>query len=397
MDGSTPMHEQSNRVRFENSWLEIRSGIRHLRLNEADHYRTGYAFGRLMQMSDDPILRLLKHRFLGWLVSFAAFVSRRFFANIRIPECYLDEIRGYADSTGIPYAQLYFMNFCFDVLKKFGFHCSTLVFFNPKAVLIGRNTDLHPWLAALALRFTLPTVTDVSIPGKHRFSQVSIPFFVGALNGFNQSGIAVNSHQIIHVRETADGPRLATPLLMRMLLEQANDLAGAEALVRQNPTLRSLNVVVTSETERRAVVFEVNPAQVNALSEAGGVCCATHFASTTMGKLHDGPIGTSQARQASMLAMMAENRQPDAPALIGMLQDQRNGPAHRTSGRSLTNHGTFQSFLFDLTHRRILVSNGLKRPVSLSGEFIAVDVNGAGELPAAWKQEVRNEPERQTA
>lgn len=377
------MRDQSNRVRFENSWLEIRSGIRCIRLNEADHYQTGFAYGRLMQLSDDPILRLLKHRFLGWLVSFAAIVSRRFFANIRIPECYLDEIRGYADSTGIPYAQLFFMNFCFDVLKKFGFHCSTLVFFNPDAVLIGRNTDLHPWLAALALRFTRPTVADVSIPGKHRFSHVSIPFFVGALNGFNQLGIAVNSHQIIHARETTDGSRLATPLLMRMLLERASDLAGAAELVRQNPTLRSLNVVVTSETERRAVVFEVNPAQVNALSAADSVCCATHFASPTMSKLHDGPIGTSQARLASMQAMMAENRRPDASALIGMLQDQRNGLAHRTSGRSLTNHGTFQSFLFDLTHRRILVSNGLKRPVSLSGEFIEVDDNGASGFSAA--------------
>lgn len=370
-------------IRFENSWLETRSGIRYIRLNEADHYRTGYAFGRLMQMSDDPVLRLLKHRFLGWLVSFGAFVSRRFFANIRIPECYLEEIRGYADSTGIPYAQLYFLNFCFDVLKKFGFHCSTLVFFNPDSVLIGRNTDLHPWLAALALRFTRPTITDVSIPGKNRFSHVSIPFFVGALNGFNQSGMAVNSHQIINVRETTNGPRLATPLLMRMLLEQADDLSGAETLVRQNPTLRSLNVVVTSERERKAVVLEVNPERVNVMPEAAAVCCATHFASATMGKLHDGPIGTSQARLASMQALMTENRQPDATALIGMLQDQRNGLAHKTSGRSLTNHGTFQSFLFDLTRRRIRISNGLKRPVSLNCEFIEVKVNGADELPAA--------------
>ncbi len=102
-----------------------------------------------------------------------------------------------------------------------------------------------------------------------------------------------------------------------------------------------------------------------------------------MGKLHDGPIGTSQARLASMQALMTENRQPDATALIGMLQDQRNGLAHKTSGRSLTNHGTFQSFLFDLTRRRIRISNGLKRPVSLNCEFIEVKVNGADELPAA--------------
>lgn len=371
-------------IRYENSWLEIHSGIRYIRLNEADYYRTGYAYGRLMQLSDDPILPLLKCRLLGFLVSIVAAVSRRMFANIQIPSRYLDEIRGYSDATGIPYARLYFMNFCFDVLKKFGFHCSTLVFFNPEAVLIGRNTDLHPWLAALALRFTRPTITDVSIPGKCRFSHVSIPFFVGSLNGFNQSGISVNSHQIIHAREMADGPKLATPLLMRMLLEEANDLAGAEALVRQNPTLRSLNVVVTAEKERESLVCEINPEQVNVISGEGARCCATHFASAAMCKLHDGPIDASQARLASMQDLAAENPQPNAPALIAMLQDHRNGMAHKTSGRSLTNDGTYQSFLFDLTHRRILVSNGLRRPVSLTGEFVEVEVNGTGEGSAVF-------------
>jgi hypothetical protein len=301
--------------------------------------------------------------------------------QLRVPDRYRDEIRGYADATGIPFEHLFVLNFCFDVLKKYGFHCSTLAVFDAQTTLVGRNTDLLPMLARFALKYCTPMIVDVAIPGQNRFSHVSVPLFVGALNGFNEAGIAVNSHQIIHAAERPSGPRLASSLLMRMLLEKAASLEDAHEIIAGNLSMRSLNIVVVSHGSRKGAVFEVHPERFHAVHHDGNFACTTHFESDTMRPLHDGVITPSQTRLASMRAMLAENHQPDHQTLLGWLRDCRNGPEHRLSGRSVSNHGTYQSFLFDLGQRCVLLSNGRKVPVSSSGEFVPVRVNGPETRP----------------
>lgn len=219
------------------------------------------------------------------------------------------------------------------------------------------------------------------MPGRVRFSHVSIPLFVGVLNGFNAHGIGVHSHQILNVDEQPRGPRLASGLLMRLLLERADSLEAAASIARRHPTVRSLNVMVVSHQEQRGIVLEVHPDQVHVAAPAGNFGCATHFESALMRPRHGGDIGPSQARLATMAALIDEHPRPDAAALQHMLQDRRNGLRHRLSGRSLANAGTFQSFVFDLARGRVWISNGSHRPVAVHGEFVELTVGGAA--PAA--------------
>ena len=58
---------------------------------------------------------------------------------------------------------------------------------------------------------------------------------------------------------------------------------------------------------------------------------------------------------------------------IEILKDHRNGIQRDTTGYSIANIGTFQSFVFDVTRGEVYISNGKKLPVPLNGEFIKIN------------------------
>ena len=123
------------------------------KLNEKDYYSTGFAYGQLLVKSKNPIIKFLKNKFVKLVISILYLITKRHYKKLRIPKEYLDEIRGYSDSTGIAYNHIFLLNFGFDVLTKYGFHCSTISFFNKKSILVGRNTDVPPHVAKIALKY----------------------------------------------------------------------------------------------------------------------------------------------------------------------------------------------------------------------------------------------------
>jgi hypothetical protein len=63
------------------------------------------------------------------------------------------------------------------------------------------------------------------------------------------------------------------------------------------------------------------------------------------------------------------------PEFIEILKDHRNGMKYPDGRQSITNEGTYQSFIFDLTNKLIFMSNGDKQPVSLTGKYVKIKVN----------------------
>ncbi len=362
--------------KYSNSSIENIVGIDYLKLNEKDHYSTGYAYGQLLVKSKNPIIKLLKNRLVRIFLSTAYFLIKKHYKNIRIPKDYADEIKGYSDSTGINYNHIFLLNFGFDIIARYGFHCSTMSFFNKKSVLVGRNTDVPPHVAIISLKYAKSMIVDVSIPDKKRFTHVSMPLFVGSLNGFNEDGLSVNSHQIREVNEKVKDTRLATPLLVRMLLESATSLKNAEEIVRNNITKRSLNIMVTSKKEKKSDIFEINPHNVSLIHNQNNIhtCCVTFFQSKDMQKYHNGLSKRPRIRIKLMQELINEHTEMSYDHLITILKDHRNGIEYPEGKKSITNEGTIQSFIFDLTNNVIIMSNGTKRPVSLTGEYVKIKV-----------------------
>lgn len=376
--GTSVAPASSRKFRFVhgNSVIEMESGIWRMQIRENGYYSGGFAIGRLLAAANYPAIRLFRTAYFTAFSAFLYAVMRRHFANVRIPKRYLEELQGYADGTGIPYRTLFTLNFIFDVAKKYGVHCSSIAVAGEESILVGRNTDLLPWIGKLALKWFPSVVLDVATPEKLRYVHVTPALFLGAFNGFNERGIAMMSHQVAATKEDAVTGNLATTLLQRMLLEEATDMAHAESITRANPTQRCIANMVVSNSESESCIFEISPTAVKTLPMNGRhQCCATHFQDAELSSLHRKTPEASQSRLGFM-NRLAEKTQATPDGVIDFLKDHANGISHRGSGRSPTNEGTYQSLVFDIARHRIFVADGTTLPVSLSGAYreIAVDI-----------------------
>src|SRR5580704_1665624 len=88
---------------YGGSTLKIRDGIWHLRVQEAGYRESGFAIGRLLSLAEYPAVGFFMRRRVRFLVNLLYVVTRRHFASIRIPERYLEELRGYAEGSGLAY------------------------------------------------------------------------------------------------------------------------------------------------------------------------------------------------------------------------------------------------------------------------------------------------------
>jgi hypothetical protein len=367
--------ESGRRYTHGRSTLEVKDGIWSLRAREPSYYETGVAIGRLLALADYPAVRVFRRKRVRYILGFAYWFTKRHFAQIRIPERYLEELRGYVDGTGIEYSTLFFMNFVFDILKKYGFHCTSVAIAEPEATLVGRNTDLIPWIARVAIRWFPPVVVDIAIPGKLRYVHVTPGLSLGVLGGFNECGIAMMSHQIGASREQSVPGNLATPLLQRMILEEATDMSHADQVIRDNPVQRCISDLVTSSAERTSCVYEITPSSIKATPASDRFqCCATHFRDEELSRLQRHEPTVSEQRLTLMNAL-AMKTQAVPEQIIGILQNYDNGLAHSKSGYSPTNEGTYQSIVFDVGGRRLFVSDGTELPVSLTGTYREITLN----------------------
>jgi hypothetical protein len=366
----------TRRFAFSKSTIEIDNGLWRMTVREADSYSGGLAIGKLLSIAQYPAVAVFRRRFVSAVFALLYRFAHQHFAQIRIPERYLDELRGYADGTGIPYRTLFCMNFIFDVLKKYGFHCSSVAIAESGSMLIGRNTDLIPWIGRLALKFLPSIVLEMASPGKLRYVHVTPGLFLGVFNGYNECGTAVLSHQVAATNEKPVPFSLATVLLQRMLLEEAGDMACAEAIIRANPVQRCISNMVVSAKEALACIFEISPTTFKKLTgTAKYLCCATHFQDEAFSTLH--PRSTAESeRRLKLMNLLARKAKATPDDIIKLLKNYDNGLTHRNSGRSPTNKGTYQSLVFDIALHRIFVADGRTLPVSLSGAYreVVVDV-----------------------
>src|SRR5262245_18494494 len=361
---------------YSNSTIEIADGIWRMSVRENSYYTGGLAIGRLLGASGYPAIEFFRRPFVTAICALLHRLMRKHFARISIPKRYLEELRGYADGTGIPYRTLFTMNFVFDVLKKYGFHCSSIAVAEPGMTLVGRNTDLIPWIGRLAIKWFPSILLDVATPERLRYVHVTPGLFLGVLNGFNERGTAVLSHQVAATKEEPVAGNLATTLLQRILLEEAVDMAHAEAIIRKNPIQRCISNMVVSGAEGASCIFEISPTAVKRLcGSASYLCCVTHFQDEEFSRLHRSATTASESRLL-LMNRLAEKIRAIPEDLIVLLKNHDNGIRHRVSGRSPTNEGTYQSLVFDMMRRRIFVADGRTLPVSLSGVYreIVVDI-----------------------
>ena len=360
----------NGKITFSNSSLESINGIDYLRLREESHYKTGLAAGNLFVKSNYKIIRLLKNPFVNIILWFLRLKYEKKIPEVRIPKEYQDELRGCAEATKIPYKYLLLINLIYEIRG-----CSGFAFFNPDgSLLLGHNTDVSKMLAKLALRYMKPLVTDVSIPGKNNFVHVAMPLILGAINGFNDKGIAVSSHDAGGIYAKVVKNNTSTSCLVKMVLENAESLAEVQKTAQENLAYYPGIMIVASARERKASILEAYPSDFDFVSfkNTSYIFSANHYQSDKMRKYHREVKKGSLDRLTCLQGSLSGKNILSVQEAIQILKDHRNGIHRDTTGYSIANIGTFQSFIFDVTRSKVYISNGKKLPVPLHGNFVKI-------------------------
>ena len=359
----------NKKITFNNSSIESIDGVDYLVLREADYYKTGLSYGTLLIQSKNKLIILFKSLKIRILFSILHFFKKEKLCSINVPEQYKEELRGFAEASGIKYEHLLLANLIYEI------GCSGFAFFNSdKSLLVGHNTDTMKPLANLLLRKANPLIISVSIPGKNSFTTISLPGFFGVANGFNEKGIAISSHDASNLYHKRVLGNTSSACVLRMILEEANGIKDVEKIARDNPAYYPGLMLIASEKEQSFGILELYPSEVNFISMTGQhyAYTANHYHSEKMKKFHEEIKIGSIKRYEYLGECFIGKKSLSIDEAIMILKNTKHGIKRDTTGHSVANEGTFQSFVFDVTNRDTYISNGKKLPVSLHGNFVKV-------------------------
>ncbi|MBI4343369.1 MAG: neutral/alkaline non-lysosomal ceramidase N-terminal domain-containing protein [Candidatus Omnitrophica bacterium] len=167
-----------------------------------------------------------------------------------VPADYLEELRGLAEGSGVPLRDLQRLH----AVPDRTYSCATFAAWG-RATSGGRLIHLRnlDWNIRAGIQ-EYPVVFVVRPAGKRAFVNVGWAGFIGVLTGVNDAQLSVGQVGA----ETADATFRGLPMafLLRRVLEEAQTLEAAAALIQRAPRTVGVNYVVADAKARRGVVLE---------------------------------------------------------------------------------------------------------------------------------------------
>lgn len=254
--GQTPVVEKGVR-RLGPASLEYREGIPFLRLSGSYH-DMGYQYGALMkeeiraayaEMDKSvnaffslvpPILRPLARTI------FSCKASKK---GKTIPPQYKEELRGFAEATGLDYDYVERMIFTSDIVGSLG--CTSGVVNSGGTIIHGRNLDFPPTTLG-----RYPLVVDYLPEGKRPYTLLSIVGYLPALSGMNDEGISITLNLSFMV-EDYTRPGMPVGYKIRDILETAKDLDGIDALMKGYASDQGWFFTIASARDKAGAVYNI--------------------------------------------------------------------------------------------------------------------------------------------
>ncbi len=345
-------------------------GIIHLRVS-GEGYALGVAEGTALKAEITEQANFLRNTILGsgllgnltrdWLLAsawkFDAQAAPRFRA----------ELRGMADASGVPYADLLLIN-CFDDLQHLS-GCSTIVATGGEAapLLHGRNLDYGlPRLARTKV------ILDLETRGV-RLRTFGFPGFIGVLTGMSSRGLGLSSHTSSSSRNAMGEP---SGLLYRRILEDCGTLEDMRSALAGARRTIGNNLALSDGPRHQALGVEFDAVDLETrLPEEGRLIVTNHFWAKSLQIHQNGgwwsPSSGSQARVACLRRSIAPGAPVPAARIQEALAEEGPGKAWRTPA----NGGTVQSVVMEPLTGRAWLALGQTVPVTRGGWL---------DLPVAW-------------
>ena len=207
-------------------------------------HRVGYA---VLSFIDDVLISL------PWYVrplAPLAISSMLREARRRVPQRYLEEIRGMAAGSGLDEDTLLFLAAAGGLIEGSG--CTSVLARLEDRLLHGRNFDWEPPLLG---RF--PVIVEYRPAGRKAFVSFSFVGFPGVIHGINAEGVSL-SVNIAFGMHAKDNRGLPIMFRCREVLERAATLAEAGAVIREYDTDESgWMITVSSARENTGALFEL--------------------------------------------------------------------------------------------------------------------------------------------
>lgn len=218
-------------------WLEERDGIKILHLN-GSYYDMGYQHGSLLK--DDIVVNF--NAFYNWIVkkgyNYSELVQKWNIMKPLLPQCYIDEMNGMADASGLSFENISVFNVGFYLIVNCGSFAVWGDSTNDGILYHARSHDF-------SIKIKDPNTEKYLVENQiliirkplNQFSSISpsIAGDVGASDGFNEKKIAVGMLSSWTNDETLYG--ICVGFRIRMVLDYAASINEAIDILTSNKTL----------------------------------------------------------------------------------------------------------------------------------------------------------------
>jgi hypothetical protein len=297
------VEDEKGRNAFGRASLEIRDGLNVLKLC-GSHYEMGYQHGILLreQIRKGALLYFAAPAenfppFKHWKWMKRWLLSRYFDWAIyrpllkKAPKEYLAEMRGLADGSGIPFADVFRGNMLSDLnmtliktlekkaLKGAGAQgCTSFAAFGGAAedgrLVMGRNTDY----SGAGLWDKNQTVVFYEPENGHSFVSVTSAGLLKCNSCMNEKGICLGAHFLFLNDTTADG--ISFTFFEYEIMKKAASLEEALAIVATNPRAGAFAFLIADGKTNEAAVIEASAGHVGIRYPEREVLWETNMATT---------------------------------------------------------------------------------------------------------------------
>jgi predicted choloylglycine hydrolase len=172
----------------------------------------------------------------------------------RLPQKYLDELRGVADGSGVPYDTVLCASLWYDVLMAK--HCTGVLMRGAGDTLIhGRNNDTGLFGGEEAAKMV---VVRYNAPGVNQITHMDWVLYMGVETGYNNKGLGFSEETLSVKEPNPNGASL--PYLIRTVLEECSGLDCIYPWLDKYPTIAAYGSVWSDLRAGRGAVVERIPA-----------------------------------------------------------------------------------------------------------------------------------------
>jgi predicted choloylglycine hydrolase len=281
-----------------------------------------------------------------------------------IPPDYIEEMKGLAEGSGLPYEEVLNMSSHVDYFAML--MCSTFVA-TGKATADGKLVEARnlDWASGGLSELDKYSTLFVIKPEKgHSYVSMIYPGIVGALTAVNDAGLSVELNFSMAKKNGKTG--MPALIIVRYIAQNAGTLDEAEKLLREIPRIAGYNIMLTDNKTNDARLVEITADKVGVrnLNPDGTLVTTNHFTTKELTGANVEASRFSQSpspdRYNRLTELLKQNYGKIDPKLaISMIQDD-----------GVKVNGTVQTVVLKISDNKIWVWARNRNP----GDFIEFDV-----------------------